>query len=73
MPPSRASRARRTRNCRSFAACASTAYVGLESGHAETLALLGKNYTPEKAERELLREDFLAARPKRGMEGRYVS
>ena len=47
--------------------------VGLESGHAETLALLGKNYTLEKAERELLREDFLAARPKRGMEGRYVS
>ena len=29
--------------------------VGLESGHAETLTLLGKNYTPEKAERELLR------------------
>ena len=47
--------------------------VGLESGHAETLTLLGKNYTLEKAERELLREDFLAARPKRGMEGRYVS
>lgn len=29
--------------------------IGLESGHKETLMLLGKDYTPEEAERQLMR------------------